>query len=81
MEIEFQAQAPAEAVAAAYAPFEEKLWPERTEALCTRPRELERTLVPREAACLDFIFRSLGMEDPGDRVPVYLVTSVPPPGA
>lgn len=69
------------ALAAAYPAFLETLWPDREKRLRARLRDLEKTLVPREGACLAFIFRSLGMEDSGESVPVYLVTSVPRPGA
>lgn len=71
----------ARALAAAEEAFLTDFWPEHEALIEAARSELEQTLVPKQAECLEFMLASLGLEDPGDVVPVYLVRSAAAPGA
>lgn len=59
----------------------EKLWPARLAVLQEKHKYLETTLLPKQAQAFAYMLRSLGMDDPGIVVPVYLVSHSPRPGA
>ncbi len=61
--------------------FNEDLWPERKKALEERIHEYRDQLAPRERECFKTLTSDLGMKDPGVRIPLYLVTTYPFPGA
>ncbi|HKB16025.1 MAG TPA: hypothetical protein VKF62_08160, partial [Planctomycetota bacterium] len=57
------------------------LWPERKRTLEREAARLRSGFRGKEAECLGFMLRSLGMEDPNATIPVFLVTEAPSPGA
>ena len=69
----------AEALAAVEPQFLEKLWPQRLEAIREGKERLQKRFAGREAECVAHLVESLGMQDPGAAVTVYLVCDVPPP--
>jgi hypothetical protein len=69
----------ARALAAAEPVFLETTWPGRREAIERGQKRLSDLFSGREAACVAHLIDSLGMQDPGVAVPVYLVASAPPP--
>jgi len=70
----------ARALAGAEPGFREGIWPEHERAVRGKLEELERDLVPKEAQCLEFLMRGLGMDDPRVAIPVVLVAEAPWPG-
>jgi hypothetical protein len=60
--------------------FQKDVWPQHKAALEAAHRRLHEELVPRQAACFDYILKRLGMEDPRLDIPVYLVAEAPYPG-
>jgi hypothetical protein len=61
--------------------FLEKLWPPHLQAVREGRERLEKTLAGREADCIAHLVQSLGMQDPGVSVAIYLVSDAPPPQA
>lgn len=61
--------------------FTETLWPERRKTLEAARERLGTTFLPEHRRALAFMLQSLGIDDPGIEVPVYLVTECHPPGA
>ncbi|MEW6747254.1 MAG: hypothetical protein AB1486_31365 [Planctomycetota bacterium] len=62
------------------AQFLEEVWPEHAKAVAAARDALEPVLAGKEAACLADMMEKLGMRDPVDTVPVYLVAESPWPG-
>lgn len=66
---------------AAWAPFLSEEWPQRQEALEAARQRLEQSFMPKHREALSHMMHSLGIDDPGLTVPIYLVTHTQPPGA
>lgn len=72
------------ALAAALAEAEpafEALWKERSTRLATAQRGWQEQVAPKERELFAFHLASLGMQDPGLALPVFLVGNAPWPGA
>lgn len=70
----------AEALVSVESPFGETVWPQHQAILATAAQRLADVLAPREAECLHYIMQHIGMTDPLDAIPVYLVSTAPFPG-
>src|SRR5262249_5719848 len=71
----------ARALASGEAAFRERVWPEHERAIAGARELLERVLAPKEAAALEYLRTSLGLDEQALAVPVYLVADAPPPRA
>lgn len=72
------------AIAAALAeaePAHARLWPERAARIEAARQRWNEHVAPKERALLDFHLASLGLQDPGLALPVFLVGDAPWPGA
>ncbi|TAJ24092.1 MAG: hypothetical protein EPO68_02030 [Planctomycetota bacterium] len=71
----------ADALIAAEPAWRDQIWPARATALVRTQRELEAALLSKQDELYAFHTRSLGIDVHDLVIPVYLVTSVPTPGA
>ena len=70
----------AQALAVIEEPFLQKVWPQHKAALDQAAAKLAKTFSPKESACFAYLAKSLGLETPRERVPLYLVVEAPRPG-
>lgn len=72
------------ALAQAMSPIEARflmtLWPRHKDALEGVAARLAKNFTPKEAECFAYMMKHLGMKDPHDTVPLYLVVEAPAPG-
>jgi len=71
----------AEELAAVESLYLEQQWPTHQAAIRAAMQRIEQQFQPKEAECLSFMVKSLGMPDPKDVVPIYLVQQASWPGA
>ena len=73
VEIRDDAVALADALTAVESAHRQLLWPRHEAAIRAARERIEEQFRPREAECVRYMVESLGMQDPRDVVPVYLV--------
>lgn len=71
----------AEELVAVESLYLEQQWPTHQASIRAAMQRIESQFQPKEAECLNFMIKSLGMQDPKDVVPVYLVQQASWPGA
>ncbi|HVS12872.1 MAG TPA: hypothetical protein VMV46_03030 [Thermoanaerobaculia bacterium] len=81
IEVGAEVQGVVAALRAVDAPFRAELWPQRRAAIEASRADVEARLLPRQAEAFALMLRSLGMDDPGRAIPVYLVHDSVWPGA
>lgn len=81
VEARAEAIAFAEALIAIEPAFMKEMWPSHQKAIREARERIETQFRPKEAECIRYMLRSLGIDDPHDLVPVYLVHRSTRPGA
>ncbi len=61
--------------------FRQSMWPRHQAMLEKAAGRIANEFLPRQAECLEMMCQHLNIQDPRVRVPVYLVTDAPRPGA
>ena len=61
--------------------FREQIWPRHRKLIEQTRTVLTEKLLPKQAACFEYVLDRLGMQDPRLTIPVYLVAEGPTPGA
>ena len=69
----------AESLVPIEAPFLKSIWPQHRAALQRVAAKIAAGFAPKESECLAYMMKHLGMEDPQQQVPVYLVAEAPFP--